>query len=95
VVALLASYGKDTAKEISASHISVPECFSEAGILVVSIGSDGAATKILTLCFLQTSVNQHLFCQPQYLSCTKYLQHLYLSIMLFTFTCCYLIITLS
>jgi hypothetical protein len=60
VVALLASYDKETAEDIAASHISVLECCSKAGMSVVSIGSDGAATEISALRFLQTSVDQHL-----------------------------------
>ncbi|KAI7944157.1 hypothetical protein MJO28_011685 [Puccinia striiformis f. sp. tritici] len=60
VVALIASYDKETAEEIAASHISVLNFCSKVGMSIVSIGSDGAATEIAALRFLQNSVNQHL-----------------------------------
>jgi hypothetical protein len=60
VVALVASYDKETAEEIASSHISVLEFCSKAGMSIVSIGSDGAATEVLALRSLQNSVNQHL-----------------------------------
>jgi hypothetical protein len=60
VVALVASYDKETAEEIAASHISVLDYCSKAGMLIISIGSDGAATEISALRFVQKSVDQFL-----------------------------------
>ncbi|KAA1111413.1 hypothetical protein PGTUg99_007446 [Puccinia graminis f. sp. tritici] len=60
VVALVASYDKETAEDIAASHISVLDYCSKAGMSIVSIGSDGAATEISALRILQTSVDKHL-----------------------------------
>jgi hypothetical protein len=57
---LVASYDKEGAEEIAASHLSVLEFCSKAGMSVVSIGSDGAATEILALRSLQNSVDQYL-----------------------------------
>jgi hypothetical protein len=59
-VALVASYDKETADKIAASHISVLNFCSQAGMSVVSIGSDGAATEISALSSLQNLVNQYL-----------------------------------
>ncbi|PLW08899.1 hypothetical protein PCANC_24324 [Puccinia coronata f. sp. avenae] len=55
-----ASYDKETAEEIAASHISVLDYCSKAGMSIISIGSDGAATEILALRFVQKSVKQFL-----------------------------------
>ena len=45
MVALIASYKNETAEDIAASHLSVLDYFSKAGLSIVSIGSDGAAIK--------------------------------------------------
>ena len=50
---MVASYENETAEDISASHISVLEYSSKAGMSVVSIGSDGAASEISDLWILQ------------------------------------------
>ncbi|PLW57043.1 hypothetical protein PCANC_02769 [Puccinia coronata f. sp. avenae] len=60
VVALVASYDKETSEEITASHILVLDYCSKAGMSIISIGSDGAATEILALRFVQKSVDQFL-----------------------------------
>ncbi|KAA1107762.1 hypothetical protein PGTUg99_014519 [Puccinia graminis f. sp. tritici] len=60
VVALVASYDKEKAEDIAASHIAVLDYCSQAGMSIVSIGSDGAATEISALRILQTSVDQYL-----------------------------------
>jgi hypothetical protein len=49
VVALVASDDKETAEDIAASHLLVLQYCLQAGMSILSIGSDGAATKILAL----------------------------------------------
>ncbi|PLW13713.1 hypothetical protein PCANC_21753 [Puccinia coronata f. sp. avenae] len=60
VVALVASYNKETAKDIASSHISVIDYCSKAGMLILSIGSNGAATEIAALRLIQSSANQYI-----------------------------------
>ncbi|KAA1122302.1 hypothetical protein PGTUg99_036437 [Puccinia graminis f. sp. tritici] len=60
VVALVASYDKEKAEDIAASHISVLDYCSKSGMSVVSIGSDGAATEISALRIIQNSVDKYL-----------------------------------
>ncbi|PLW42688.1 hypothetical protein PCASD_08506 [Puccinia coronata f. sp. avenae] len=60
VVALVASYDKETAEDIAASHISVLEYCSKAGMSILSLGSDGAATEISALRMVQASADKYL-----------------------------------
>jgi hypothetical protein len=60
VVALVASYKKETAEDIAASHLSVLNYCSQSGMSIISIGSDGPASEILALCMVQSLVNQYI-----------------------------------
>ena len=48
-VALIASYHDEEAEDIASSHILVLDYCSKAGMSIVSIGSNGAATELLAL----------------------------------------------
>jgi hypothetical protein len=54
-VALVASYDKEKDEDIS-----VLDYCSKAGMSIISIGSDDAATKISALCILQHSADRYL-----------------------------------
>ncbi|PLW19662.1 hypothetical protein PCANC_04824 [Puccinia coronata f. sp. avenae] len=59
VVALVASYKKETAEDIAASHLLVLNYCSQSGMSIISIGSDGAASEILALCMVQSLSKFH------------------------------------
>jgi hypothetical protein len=57
---LVASYKKETAEDIAASHLSVLEYCSKTGMSIISIGSDGAATEMSALRIVQSSADRYL-----------------------------------